>query len=64
MEHRKRPEYWSTKEVAAYLHTAVDTLYQWRSRGYGPAARRVGGHLLYDADDVVAWVQAQAVEVA
>ncbi len=31
------------------------TLYQWRTRGYGPEGRRIGKHLRYKPEDVVTW---------
>jgi predicted DNA-binding transcriptional regulator AlpA len=35
------------------------TLYNWRTRGIGPRARRVGRYLRYDEHDVRAWFAAQ-----
>jgi excisionase family DNA binding protein len=46
---------WGVEEVAAYLQLPVKTLYEWRAKGYGPAAKRVGRHLRYKATEVVAW---------
>lgn len=40
------------------LASRVATLYQWRRRGVGPPARRVGRHLRYDPDAVRAWFNA------
>lgn len=48
---------WSPAEVAEYLGVPVNTLYQWRTRNYGPPGRRVGRHLRYRAADVVAWYE-------
>ncbi|MGX7825629.1 helix-turn-helix transcriptional regulator [Actinokineospora sp. 24-640] len=47
-------------EVAAYLRVPVTTVYQWRTRGYGPVGRRVGRHLRYRAEDVARWVDGLA----
>lgn len=47
------------EEVAAYLGIPVATLYQWRYRGVGPQASRVGRHLRYDWRDVEAHVGAR-----
>jgi hypothetical protein len=33
---------WGVKEVAEYLGVPEQTLYQWRTRTYGPPGRRVG----------------------
>ena len=40
------------EEVAEYYGVPVQTLYQWRSRGKGPRARRIGRHIRYDWNDV------------
>lgn len=50
---------WSIKEVAAYLGIPVNTLYQWRSKGYGPAGRRMGKYVRYRPEDVEAWIKQQ-----
>lgn len=46
---------WSVGDVARYLGVPITTLYQWRSRGYGPPGRRVGRYVRYDADEVRSW---------
>lgn len=50
---------WSVKDVADYLGVPVKTVYQWRSSGYGPPARRVGKYLRYKSGEVMAWFDAQ-----
>jgi excisionase family DNA binding protein len=52
--------YMTTEQVADYLAVPVNTLYQWRSRGFGPRAARVGRHLRWKRDDVDAWMTARA----
>lgn len=49
--------YLTTDEVADYLSVPVSTLYQWRHRGIGPRAARVGRHLRYKRTDVDRWVE-------
>ncbi len=49
------PKLWTTEDVAEYLGVPVATLYQWRTRGYGPIGRRVGKHLRFKPEDVVTW---------
>ena len=49
---------WTPNDVAEFLCVPVATLYQWRSRGIGPPARRVGRHLRYHLDAVRAWFDA------
>lgn len=47
----------TTEQVAEYLTVPVSTLYQWRHRGLGPRAARVGRHLRYRHSDVDRWVE-------
>jgi hypothetical protein len=49
---------WTVEETASYLRKPVSTLHRLRSRSdppYGPLGRKVGRHVLYDADEVRAW---------
>lgn len=48
---------WGTEEVAVYLGVPIKTLYKWRLQKHGPPSLRVGKHLRYVPDDVVAWVE-------
>ncbi|HEY0640938.1 MAG TPA: helix-turn-helix domain-containing protein [Pseudonocardiaceae bacterium] len=50
--------------MSAYLKVPVQTIYQWRTKGYGPPGRRVGKHLRFRADAVRAWFDSQADEAA
>ena len=50
---------WSLQDVSDYLGVPVGTLYQWRHRGQGPAAFRLGKHLRFDAVEVRRWVERQ-----
>jgi excisionase family DNA binding protein len=54
----------SIEDLSAYLDIPKNTLYQWRSHGKGPAARRVGKHLRYRESDVEDWLAGLPVEVA
>jgi excisionase family DNA binding protein len=47
----------SADEVAEFLGVPVATLYQWRHKGAGPEAYRVGRHLRYDPNTVRAWLE-------
>lgn len=49
----------SIDDVADYLGVPKNTLYQWRTKGYGPTGRRVGKYVRYRPDDVDAWIDAQ-----
>lgn len=46
---------WTVDETALFLQVPKATLYQWRYLGVGPKAGRVGRHLRYAPDDVLAW---------
>jgi excisionase family DNA binding protein len=50
---------WTVDDVADYLGIPKQTLYQWRTRGYGPRGCRVGKHVRYVAADVKGWIDAQ-----
>lgn len=55
---------WGVKEVAAFLNVTVQTVYALRAKGIGPEAGRVGKHLRYDPDDVIAWFEQQKERAA
>jgi excisionase family DNA binding protein len=44
-------------ELSDYLKVPTQTLYQWRTKGYGPKGVRIGKHIRYDEQDVRAWVE-------
>lgn len=48
---------WTIEEVAAYLKVPVNTIYQWRTKQYGPRAKKCGRYLRYEPDDVIRWVR-------
>lgn len=48
-------ELWTIDEVAAYLGVPKQTVYCWRTSGYGPAGFRVGKHLRWRASTVISW---------
>ncbi len=50
----------SVEEVAEFLSIPVNTLYQWRHKGTGPTAFRVGRFLRYDPVDVREWLSEHA----
>jgi excisionase family DNA binding protein len=47
---------WTVQDLAEYLGIPVQTIYQWRTKGYGPPGRRMGKHVRFRPDDVRAWV--------
>lgn len=49
---------WDIRDVSAFLRVPVATIYQWRVRGEGPPATRMGKHLRFEPGLVRAWVGA------
>jgi predicted DNA-binding transcriptional regulator AlpA len=47
---------WSIKDVGQFLGVPIATIYQWRVRGEGPPATKLGKHLRYEPGVVRAWV--------
>lgn len=47
---------WSIDDLARYLGVSKSTVYDWRGRGDGPVAYRLGKHLKYARADVEAWL--------
>ena len=50
---------WGPEDVSRFLGVPVPTLYRWRYHGVGPKAARVGRHLRYLPEDVLAWFREQ-----
>jgi excisionase family DNA binding protein len=48
---------WTVEELSVYLGIPVPTLYRWRRYRCGPPAHRIGRHLRYVPDEVVAWLR-------
>ena len=46
----------TTNEVAAWLNVPAKTLRDWRLRGRGPTAHKVGQHVRYAPADVESWL--------
>lgn len=46
---------WDITDVAAYLGVTKQTIYSWRTTGYGPAGFRVGKHLRWREATVIGW---------
>lgn len=55
---------WGIKDVAEFLGIPEQTLYQWRTKGYGPPGRRVGKYVKYRQADVERWFESLPAEVA
>lgn len=48
------------QEVADFLGMPVATIHNWRARGIGPRAYRIGKHVRYRLSEVEAWVATRA----
>ena len=55
---------WGVQDVAEYLDIPVQTIYQWRSKRYGPPGVRVGRYVKYRPEDVRTWVASLVRTVA
>ena len=49
-------EWLSPTEICHQLQIPLQTFYQWRSRGVGPHAYRIGKHLRVSQADFEAWL--------
>ena len=54
---------WGVHDVAAYLDVPEQTVYQWRTKRYGPPGVKVGRYVKYRPEDVRAGV-AQLVKAS
>ena len=54
-ERAEASDLWTIDEVASYLGVPKQTVYCWRTSGYGPAGFRVGKHLRWRASTVISW---------
>jgi excisionase family DNA binding protein len=46
------------EDLAAILGVPVTTIYDWRVDGKGPCGIRVGRHVKFAREDIVAWIDA------
>lgn len=52
-------QHMTTEEVAQLLRTTPETVRYWRQIRKGPASFKIGRRVLYDTDDVAAYIEAQ-----
>jgi len=48
---------WTVDDLSEFLGIAVNTIHGWRSKNYGPPARKIGKHLRYDPAQVREWIR-------
>lgn len=52
--------YLTPEELVAYLKLpSKQTVYQWRTRGYGPPGTKIGKHVRFRREDVDKWMEEQ-----
>ena len=56
------PDYLITTEVADLCRTSAETVRYWRHVSKGPRSFKVGRRVLYRAEDVQSWLDAQYAE--
>lgn len=49
----------SVEALAEYLGVPITTIYDWRTHGKGPCGIRVGKHVRFAIEDVMAWLDRQ-----
>ena len=47
------------QQAADHLGRPVATLYDWRYKKVGPPSAKIGGRVVYRAEDLEAWVERQ-----
>lgn len=50
---------WKVKDVAEFLGVPVQTIYEWRCKGEGPPAYKIGHLLRYRESVVMDWLEEQ-----
>jgi excisionase family DNA binding protein len=50
---------WTVEELSTFLGIPVGTLYRWRRYRCGPPGHKVGRHLRYLREEVIAWLRDQ-----
>lgn len=56
---RRLKRYLITDEVAAMCRVSFETVRYWRKIGTGPTWTKAGRKVIYDENDVVAWLDQQ-----
>lgn len=51
---------WTVQDLSEFLGIPVDTIRGWRTKKYGPPARKIGKHLRYEPAEVHRWLNDQA----
>lgn len=54
--------YLTSDEAAEHCRVSSSTMERMRSTGKGPRYARIGGRVIYDAADLIDWIDAQKCE--
>lgn len=52
------PDLLTIKELSIWARIPINTLYEWKAKGIGPASMKMGKHLRYSKESVRAWKHA------
>jgi excisionase family DNA binding protein len=52
-------DFYTPQALAEYLNVSLSTVYQWRARGTGPQAHKLGRAVRFRKTDVEAWLEGQ-----
>jgi len=50
---------WTVADLSAFPGVPVPTLYRWRRYRCGPPGHKIGRHLRYLPEEVIAWLRDQ-----
>jgi excisionase family DNA binding protein len=56
---REPRRFLTVEDVARLLNVSAKTVQDWRYRGLGPPAVKVGRAVRFDADDLEAWIRSR-----
>ena len=56
-----RPELLTQEQAGAFLHKSSRVLRYWRTAGIGPAYVKLGKTVLYERDELIAYVRSHTV---
>jgi len=64
MGSKDMPRRFSERQAAQYLGLAYQSLKNWRATNQAPPFYRIGGKIIYDADELATWMEARRVSAS
>ncbi|WP_172961149.1 helix-turn-helix transcriptional regulator [Asticcacaulis excentricus] len=55
-------QYLNAKQAARFTNLSTQSLYKFDKQGKGPIKIKVGGRVLFDKNDLTAWMDAQKIK--